>query len=215
MLNRIIIMGRMTRDPELRRTQSGIAVTSFRVAVDRDFRGPNGEQETDFIDVVAWRNQAEFVSKYFSRGRMIIVEGQLQIRDWTDKEGQKRRNAEIVADRIRFGESKRDADSEYGGSSGYSSGGSSSYASGYGGNSSPSYGGNSAPGYGGSNASGYGGSGAPSYGGSSTPGYGGSSASGFGGGNAPGYGAAPAPGYGSSQSDFAELSEEEDGDLPF
>lgn len=108
MLNRIIVMGRMTRDPELRRTNSGTAVASFTVAVDRDFKSQSGEKETDFIDVVAWRNTAEFVSKYFSKGRMAVVEGHLQIRDWTDKDGNKRRTAEIVADSVYFGDSKRD-----------------------------------------------------------------------------------------------------------
>ena len=108
MLNRIIVMGRMTRDPELRRTNSGTAVASFTVAVDRDFKSQSGEKETDFIDVVAWRNTAEFVSKYFSKGRMAVVEGRLQIRDWTDKDGNKRRSAEIVADSVYFGDSKRD-----------------------------------------------------------------------------------------------------------
>lgn len=108
MLNRIIVMGRMTRDPELRRTGSGTAVASFTVAVDRDFKSLSGEKETDFIDVVAWRNTAEFVSKYFSKGRMAVVEGRLQIRDWTDKDGNKRRTAEIVADSVYFGDSKRD-----------------------------------------------------------------------------------------------------------
>lgn len=108
MLNRIIVMGRMTRDPELRRTGSGTAVTSFSLAVDRDFKSQSGEKETDFIDVVAWRNTAEFVSKYFSKGRMAVVEGRLQLRDWTDKDGNKRRTAEIVADSVYFGDSKRD-----------------------------------------------------------------------------------------------------------
>ena len=108
MLNRIIVMGRMTRDPELRRTNSGTAVASFTVAVDRDFKSQSGEKETDFIDVVAWRNIAEFASKYFSKGRMAVVEGRLQIRDWTDKDGNKRRSAEIVADSVYFGDSKRD-----------------------------------------------------------------------------------------------------------
>ena len=108
MLNRIIVMGRMTRDPELRRTNSGTAVASCTVAVDRDFKSQSGEKETDFIDVVAWRNTAEFVSKYFSKGRMAVVEGRLQLRDWTDKDGNKRRTAEIVADSVYFGDSKRD-----------------------------------------------------------------------------------------------------------
>lgn len=111
MLNRIIVMGRMTRDPELRRTNSGTAVASFTVAVDRDFKSQSGEKETDFIDVVAWRNTAEFVSKYFSKGRMAVVEGRLQLRDWTDKEGNKRRTAEIVADSVYFGDSKKDNES--------------------------------------------------------------------------------------------------------
>lgn len=117
MLNKIIIMGRLTRDPELRRTQSGTAVTSFSIACDRDFKSQSGEKETDFIDVVAWRNTAEFVSKYFAKGRMAVVEGRLQIRDWTDREGGKRRSAEVVADNVYFGDSKRDSGGEYGGSS--------------------------------------------------------------------------------------------------
>ena len=108
MLNRIIVMGRMTSDPELRRTNSGTAVASFAVAVDRDFKSQSGEKETDFIDVVAWRNTAEFVSKYFSKGRMAVVAGRLQLRDWTDKDGNKRRTAEIVADNVYFGDYKRD-----------------------------------------------------------------------------------------------------------
>ena len=116
MLNRIVLMGRLTRDPELRRTQSGTAVTSFSIACDRDFKSQSGEKETDFIDVVAWRNTAEFVSKYFAKGRMAVVEGRLQIRDWTDREGGKRRSAEVVADNVYFGDSKRDS-GEYGGSS--------------------------------------------------------------------------------------------------
>lgn len=108
MLNKIILMGRLTRDPELRRTGSGTAVTSFSLAVDRDFKAQNGDKETDFIDVVAWRSTAEFVSKYFSKGRMAAVEGRLQIRDWTEKDGTKRRSAEVVADNVYFADSKRD-----------------------------------------------------------------------------------------------------------
>ena len=108
MLNKIFIMGRLTRDPELRRTQSGTAVTSFTLAVDRDFKSQSGEKETDFIDVVAWRSTAEFAAKYFTKGRMAIVEGRLQSRPWTDKEGNSRRSAEVVADNIYFGDSKRD-----------------------------------------------------------------------------------------------------------
>ena len=117
MLNKIILMGRLTRDPELRRTQSGTAVTSFSIACDRDFKSQSGEKETDFIDVVAWRGTAEFVSKYFAKGRMAVVEGRLQIRDWTDRDGGKRRSAEVVADNVYFGDSKRDSGGEYGGSS--------------------------------------------------------------------------------------------------
>ena len=111
MLNHITIMGRLTRDPELRRTGSGIAVASFTVAVDRDFGGRDGgERETDFIDCVAWRQTGEFVSKYFTKGRMIVVDGRLEMRDWTDKEGNKRRTAEVVADNCYFGDSKRESD---------------------------------------------------------------------------------------------------------
>lgn len=107
MLNKCFLLGRLTKDPEIRRTNGGTAVTSFTLAVDRDFK-TNGEKETDFIEVVAWRNTAEFVSKYFSKGRMTIVEGRLQIRDWTDKNGNKRRTAEVVADNVYFGDSKRE-----------------------------------------------------------------------------------------------------------
>ena len=140
MLNHIVIMGRLVRDPELRRTGSGVAVASFRVAVDRDFAPKDGgERKADFIDCVAWRQTGEFISKYFTKGRMIVVEGRLEMRDWTDKEGNKRTTAEIVVANAYFGDSKRDGD---GGS--YSSGNS------YGGN---SYGGNTysapaAPSYG-------------------------------------------------------------------
>ena len=119
MLNHITIMGRLTRDPELRRTGSGVAVASFTLAVDRDFgKNDNGERETDFIDCVAWRQTGEFVSKYFTKGRMAVVSGRLQIRSWTDKDGNKRRTAEVVADNVYFGDSKRDSDnsgSSYGG----------------------------------------------------------------------------------------------------
>ena len=111
MLNHIVIMGRLTRDPELRRTASGVAVTSFTVAVDRDFgKNENGEKETDFIDCVAWRQTGEFVSKYFTKGRMAVVSGRLQIRNWNDKEGNKRRSAEVIADNVYFGDSKRDGE---------------------------------------------------------------------------------------------------------
>ena len=135
MLNHITIMGRLTRDPELRRTGSGIAVASFTLAVDRDYSPRDGgERETDFIDCVAWRQTGEFVSKFFTKGRMAVVSGRLQIRSWTDKDGNKRRSAEVVADNVYFGDSRRDGDN--GGSS-------------YGGNAysapAPSYGGYSAP----------------------------------------------------------------------
>jgi single-strand DNA-binding protein len=109
MLNHITIMGRLTRDPEKRTTGSGVVCTNFTVAVDRDFgKNENGEKETDFIDVVAWRQTGEFVSKYFSKGRMAVVSGRLQIRSWTDKDGNKRRSAEIVSDNVYFGDSKND-----------------------------------------------------------------------------------------------------------
>ena len=110
MLNHIVLMGRLTRDPELRRTGNGIAVASFSIAVDRDFSGKDsGEKETDFIDIVAWRQTGEFVSKYFTKGRMIVVSGRLQIRSWTDKDGNKRRSAEVVADNCYFGDSKKES----------------------------------------------------------------------------------------------------------
>ena len=139
MLNRIILMGRLTRDPELRHTQNGTAVASFSLAVDRDFKDRNsGERATDFIDIVAWRQTAEFVSRYFTKGRMAVVEGRLQIRDWTDKEGGKRRSAEVIADNVYFGDSKRD--SEGGGSyaSGFSGGYSAAPTGGNGGYAAPS-----------------------------------------------------------------------------
>lgn len=121
MLNKIILMGRLTRDPELRHTGSGTAVVSFSLSVDRDFKSQGGEKETDFIDIVAWRNTAEFVSKYFTKGRMAVVEGRLQIRDWTDKDGGKRRTAEVIAENVYFGDSKKESGGasqhEYGGAS--------------------------------------------------------------------------------------------------
>ena len=145
MLNHITIMGRLTREPELRRTGSGIAVASFTVAVDRDFGGRDGgEKETDFIDCVAWRQTGEFVSKYFTKGRMIVVSGRLQIRSWTDKDGNKRRTAEVVADNCYFGESKRNDNG------GNAYGGNTYGGNSYGGNTysapaAPSFGGYSAP----------------------------------------------------------------------
>ena len=112
MLNRIILMGRLTRDPELRHTQAGTPVASFSLAVDRDFKDKaTGEKGTDFIDIVAWRQTAEFVSRFFTKGRMAVVEGRLQLRDWTDRDGNKRRTAEVLAEHVYFGDSKRDAES--------------------------------------------------------------------------------------------------------
>ena len=109
MLNRIVIMGRLTRDPELRRTQSGVAVTTITVAVDRDYQSRDSqEKQTDFIDVVAWRSTAEFISKYFAKGKMIVVDGSLQSRKWQDKTGQNRVSWEVQADNVYFGESRRD-----------------------------------------------------------------------------------------------------------
>ena len=139
MLNHIVIMGRLTRDPELRRTGSGTAVASFTLAVDRDFGNrESGERETDFIDCVAWRQTGEFVSKYFTKGRMAVVSGRLQIRSWNDKDGNKRRTAEVVADNVYFGDSKRDdqGGSSYSGNS-YGNYGSAPAAPAYGGYSAP------------------------------------------------------------------------------
>ena len=144
MLNRIIIMGRLVRDPELRTTQSGVSVTSFTLAVDRDFKNrDSGEKSTDFIDVVAWRQTAEFICKYFGKGRMAVAEGRFQIRDWKDRDGNNRRSAEVVADNVYFADSKRD-----------SAGGSDSYGA------PPAYGAPAAPAYGGGQSYG-GGYGAP------------------------------------------------------
>ena len=137
MLNHITLMGRLVRDPELRRTGTGIAVASFRIAVDRDYSPKDGgERKADFIDCVAWRQTGEFISKYFAKGRMIIVDGRLEMRDWTDKEGNKRTSAEVIVENAYFGDSKRDGDngnSSYGGNA-------------YGGN---SYAAPAAPAYGG------------------------------------------------------------------
>ena len=110
MLNKIVLMGRLTRDPELRHTQSDTAVASFSLAVDRDFKDSSGERQTDFIDCVAWRSTAEFAAKYFSKGRMAVVAGRLQLRDWQDRDGNKRRSAEVVVENMYFGDSKRDSD---------------------------------------------------------------------------------------------------------
>ena len=117
MLNHITIMGRLTRDPELRYTPSSVAVASFSLAVDRDFADKETkEKQTDFIDIVAWRQTGEFVSKYFFKGSMAVVSGRLQIREWTDKEGNKRRTAEIVADNVYFGENKKSDGATHGAS---------------------------------------------------------------------------------------------------
>ena len=132
MLNHIVIMGRLTRDPELRYTQSNTPVVSFRVAVDRDFQNrETGERQTDFIDCVAWRASAEFVSKYFQKGSMAVVSGRLQMRDWTDRDGNKRTSAEIVADNVYFGESKRSREGNSGENYGGGYGGNGGYNSGY------------------------------------------------------------------------------------
>lgn len=108
MLNRIVIGGRLTADPELRRTQNGTAVASFTLAVDRDFKNQNGEKETDFINCVAWKGSAEFASNYFSKGRMAVVDGRLQMRDWTDKDGNKRRSFDVVVQSMYFCDSKKE-----------------------------------------------------------------------------------------------------------
>ena len=143
MLNHIVIMGRLTRDPELRTTQAGVSVTSFTVAVDRDFGGRDGgERQTDFIDCVAWRSTGEFVSKYFHKGSMIVVSGRLQSRKWQDREGNNRVSWEINADNVYFGESRRDSDSNR--SDNYGSNYGNSYS-----NAGNSYSSNAQSGYGG------------------------------------------------------------------
>ena len=187
MLNHIVIMGRLTRDPELRRTQSGLPVTSFTVAVDRDVKTQSGERETDFIDCVAWRSTAEFVQKYFFKGSMVVVSGRLQIRDWNDKEGNRRRSAEISVDNMYFGESKRDRDGQSGGYQQQNGGYQQSYQGGY-----QQGGGYQGGGY---QSGGYQSGGSYPQGGYQSGGY---------------------QGYSSpvSGSDFAELSDD-DGDLPF
>lgn len=144
MLNHIVLMGRLTRDPELRRTQSGVSVVSFSLAVDHDIANKEtGERGVDFIDIVAWRQTAEFVSKYFAKGRMAVVSGRLQIRTWTDNTGNKRRTAEVVADNVYFGDSKRDGENNgsYNGNSyaGGNNGGYTGDGSGYGYNNGRTY----------------------------------------------------------------------------
>ena len=139
MLNHITLMGRLVRDPELRRTGSGIAVASFRIAVDRDYAPKDGgERKADFIDCVAWRQTGEFISKYFTKGRMIVVDGRLEMRDWTDKDGNKRTSAEVIVDNAYFGDSKRDGEggNAYGGNT-YGGYAPSAPASGFGGYSAP------------------------------------------------------------------------------
>ena len=116
MLNRITLHGRLTRDPELRTTQSGVSVASFTVAVDRDFTDQSGERGVDFIDCVAWRQGAEFVSRYFRKGQLIVVDGRLQSRKWEDRDGNRRTSWEVLTDHTYFGESKReDRNDSYGG----------------------------------------------------------------------------------------------------
>jgi single-strand DNA-binding protein len=158
MLNKIFLQGRLVADPELRQTANGVPVATLRLAVDRDIRNKEtGERATDFINVVAWRSTAEFVSRYFSKGRMAIVEGRLQIRNYTDRDGNKRTAAEVVADNIYFGDSKRDSESA-GGYGGYSA----PAPANYGAPAAPSYG-SPAPSYG-SPAPGYAAAPAPNYG---------------------------------------------------
>lgn len=145
MLNKIIIMGRLGKDPELRHTQQGTPVASFSLAVDRDFKDKGtGERVTDWIDVVAWRQTGEFVSRYFTKGRVAVVEGRLQMRDWTDREGNKRRSAEVVADNVYFGDSKKDGDG-----GGYQQGGHPQGSYPQGGYKQPEYGSGYGSGYGG------------------------------------------------------------------
>lgn len=188
MLNHIVLMGRLTRDPELRRTQSGVPIVSFSLAVDHDV--PNketGERGVDFIDIVAWRQTAEFVSRFFTKGRMAVVSGRLQIRSWTDNTGNKRRTAEVVADNVYFGDSKRDGDNgSYNGNS-YAGNNGGGYAG------SNAYAGNNA-GYAGNNGGYAGGNGGRSY-------------------NDGGYPAPAAP-TAPAASDFAML-EDDDSELPF
>ncbi len=144
MLNRIVIMGRLGRDPEVRYTQAGKPVASFSLAVDRDFKDKaSGERATDWIPVVAWEARAKFVQQYFHKGQMAVVEGRLQIRDWTDKEGGKRRSAEVIADQVYFGDSKRDSDGGGYSNAGYASGG--GYSGGYAAPSAPAPSGYGAP----------------------------------------------------------------------
>ena len=207
MLNHIVLMGRLTRDPELRRTQAGIPVVSFSLAVDHDI--PNketGERGVDFIDIVAWRQTAEFVNRYFSKGRMAVVSGRLQIRSWTDNQGQKRRAAEVVADNVYFGDSKRDNDNSgsynggsYAGSNGYANANNGGYANGGNGYA------NGGNGYANANNGGYA---------NGSSGYGGGRSGSDSYASPNGAFSAPATPAASGASDYAML-EEDDSDLPF
>ena len=194
MLNHITIMGRLTRDPELRRTASGVAVANFTLAVDRDFASKDGgEKETDFIDCVAWRQAGEFVAKYFTKGRMAVVSGRLEMRNGTDKEGNKRRSAEVVADNIYFADSKKDDNKQ--GSAPQGAANDPQNGGNYGGYGAPAAGGYGAPATGGYGAPAAGAYGAPAAGGSTAP--------------AGGY-HAPAGGFGG----YAPLPNDE-GQMPF
>lgn len=190
MLNHIVLMGRLTRDPELRYTQSQVPVASFRIAVDRDFGGRGEDRQTDFIDIVAWRSTGEFVNKYFHKGSMIVVSGRLQMRDWTDRDGNKRTSAEVVADNVYFGESSRrdSGDGDRGGNYGGDRGSYGDRSNNYGGDRGGSYGGDRGGNYGG--------------------GYG-SRQSGGQSGRQPQQHSEPAP------SAFSELDDGDDGELPF
>lgn len=191
MLNHITIMGRLTRDPELRRTGTGIAVASFTVAVDRDYSGKDSsEKKTDFIQCVAWRQTGEFVSKYFAKGRMIVVSGRLEIRDWTDKEGNKRSTAEINVDNAYFGDSKPQGGAQQPAAGGYAA--------------------PAAPSYGQSAGSGYAAPAAPSYGQAAGGGYAAPTVPSYGQPAGGGYAANP----GNPASDFALLNDD-DAQLPF
>ena len=112
MLNHVILQGRLTKDPELRQTQNGVSVTTFTLAVERDFKS-NGQKETDFINCSAWRQTAEFLSRYFGKGRMVLLEGRIEVRSYQDKEGNKRTAWDVVADRVYFGDSKRESTEDY------------------------------------------------------------------------------------------------------
>lgn len=142
MLNHITLMGRLTRDPELRRTGSGVAVASFTIAVDRDYAPKEGEKKADFINCVAWRHTGEFISKYFAKGRMIVVDGHLEMREWTDKEGNKRIAAEVIVDNAYFGDSKQQGQQNAQAAPGYGAPAPAAAPAGYG---EPAYGGYAAP----------------------------------------------------------------------